>query len=331
MMDGNTAHSSGWWWGHAGAFYFGGSLYYNVNNTLEYNPGRSGDRSPCKVNACELGNCDWGCPADQRTSIRLTNTKAFLVTGVGLNSWTGSIEIIGWESHDTGLALESLSDGFWLDKALVVCRYVATIIGHNHAAKSPRLTRSVSTLPFSIRRTGEDLTLPSIPKPWERIDGTGFVWYDTGQEHIITESTFRNCGYRGNFTQYDSSPTRGCDDSDRNGCHDQSKTFGFLTHSDQFTPELMQGTRAITFQNCGRRFSLFNWNNADTVSGRAQNWLDVDGSASGRGVPTFMVSGSPSAAKWWIVDENGAFFAEYCACLKIDAQQTFRTFLVSGI
>jgi hypothetical protein len=126
-MDGNTAHSSGWWWGHAGAFYFGGSLYYNSNNVLEYNPGRSGDRSPCKVNACELGNCDWGCPADQRTSIRITNTKAFLAAGVGLNSWTGSIEIIGWESHDTGLALESLSDGFWLDKALVVCRQVRCI------------------------------------------------------------------------------------------------------------------------------------------------------------------------------------------------------------
>jgi hypothetical protein len=163
-----------------------------------------------------------------------------------------------------------------------------------------------------LRRTGEDLTLPTVPKPWERIDGTGFVWYDTGQEHIITESTFRNCGYRGNFNQYDSSPTRGCDDSDRNGCHDQSKTFGFLTHSDQFTPELMQGTRAITFQNCGRRFSLFNWNNADTVSGRAQNWLDVDGSASGRGVPTFMVSGSSSAAKWWIVDDNGRFRQVLC-------------------
>jgi hypothetical protein len=121
-IDGNTAHSSGWWWGHGCAFYFGGSLYYNSNNVMEYNAGRGGDRSPCKVNACELGNCDWGCPADQRTSIRITNTKAFLTAGVGLNSWSGSMEVIGWESHDTGLALESLSEGFWLDKALIVCR-----------------------------------------------------------------------------------------------------------------------------------------------------------------------------------------------------------------
>jgi hypothetical protein len=121
-MDGNTAHSTGWWWEHAGAFYFGGSLYYNSNNVLEYSPGRGGTRRPCKVNMCETGNCDASCPEDQQTSIRLTNTKAFLAAGPGLNSWTGPIEIIGWESHDTGLGLESISDGFWLDKALVVCR-----------------------------------------------------------------------------------------------------------------------------------------------------------------------------------------------------------------
>jgi hypothetical protein len=90
-----------------------------------------------------------------------------------------------------------------------------------------------------------------------------------------------------------------------------------LTHSDQFTPQLMQGTRAISFQNCGRRFSLLNWNNADTVSGRTQNWLDADGSASGRGVGTFMVSGYASAAKWWVVDDNGTLC--FVCCLLVPA------------
>jgi hypothetical protein len=68
----------------------------------------------------------------------------------------------------------------------------------------------------------------------------------------------------------------------------------------------MQGTRAITFEKCGRRFSLDNWlHDADSVSGRGQNWLDTDGTASGRGVPTFMVSGLTSALKWWAIDDNG--------------------------
>jgi hypothetical protein len=149
-------------------------------------------------------------------------------------------------------------------------------------------------------RTGEELVIPAVPKPQERIPGTGFVWYDTLQEHIMTETTFRNCGYRVTYSQYDSSPTRGC----RKSCHFLSTTFGFLTHSDIHNPEIMQGTRAISFQNCGRRFSLGSPFNDKTVSGRAQNWLDVDGSASGRGVPTFMVSGFPSSAHWWIVDDS---------------------------
>lgn len=72
-----------------------------------------------------LNNCDWGCPDEERAAIRITNSKAFLVAGVGLNSWTGVMEVVGWESHDTGLAIESLSNGgFWIDRALAVCRFV---------------------------------------------------------------------------------------------------------------------------------------------------------------------------------------------------------------
>jgi len=34
IIDGNTAHSTGWFWYHSSAFYFGGSLYFNSNNIL---------------------------------------------------------------------------------------------------------------------------------------------------------------------------------------------------------------------------------------------------------------------------------------------------------
>jgi hypothetical protein len=127
-MDGNTAHSTGWWWYHAGAFYFGGAIYYNTTtNILTYNPGRdfdfaNHDRSTCTVNACALGDCAYGCPAYDMVPIRLTNSKTFLVSSVGLNSWTGRIEIIGYEAHDVALMMEALSDGFWLDQGLVTCR-----------------------------------------------------------------------------------------------------------------------------------------------------------------------------------------------------------------
>jgi hypothetical protein len=139
------------------------------------------------------------------------------------------MEIINFEAHDSRLALESLSsEGFWIDKMLVVCR------------------------------TGANLNLPSGVFS-ERLEGSGFYWYDTGQSHIISNAEFVNCGYRDNkYNQYDTSPTRGCanDWASNSGCSDESTVFGLLTHSDQFTPEIMQGTRGIKFNNCGRRYEL---------------------------------------------------------------------------
>lgn len=63
--NGNTAHSTTWWWTeHAGAFYFGGHLYFNPDGTLHYNPGRGGNR--------------------ESTPGIISNTKTFLNAGVGL-------------------------------------------------------------------------------------------------------------------------------------------------------------------------------------------------------------------------------------------------------
>ena len=42
-IDGNTAHSSGWWWTDASPFYLGGALYYNSQNKLVYDAGRTKD------------------------------------------------------------------------------------------------------------------------------------------------------------------------------------------------------------------------------------------------------------------------------------------------
>lgn len=69
----------------------------------------------------------------------------------------------------------------------------------------------------------------------------------------------------------------------------------------------MQGTKAIAFQNCGRRFRFSN-EALDSVSGRAQNWLDTDGTVSGSGKPTLIGSGLWSSKDWWGVDPNGMSF-----------------------
>lgn len=244
-------------------------MYYE-GDELVYNAGRSGSRKPCN---CDPGSCGTYCGAENEALIRMTNTKAFLAAGVGLNSWSGRMEIIGYEAHDVGLGIEALGSGFWMDQMLITCR------------------------------TGENLAIPSDVNA-NRIRGNGFFWYDTGQDHVISNSRFRNCGYRSEaFVDYNNSTERGCGDSVENGCHSQSTTFGFLAHSDQFVPEIMQGTTNISVDNCGRRFQLKN-GVPSTVSGRLQNWIDVDGSVSGLGEQSIIGSGDAAAGMWWDIDSE---------------------------
>ena len=79
-----------------------------------------------------------------------------------------------------------------------------------------------------------------------------------------------------------------------------------LTHSDEFNPEVMQATKDITYEDCGRRFKLADFANDElsSVSGRIQNWLDIDGSASGLNEPTIIGSGLADTGKWWRVEED---------------------------
>ena len=282
-FDGNTAHSTGWWWNHAGAFYSGGSLYYNVADPtlLEYNAGRDqerGNRNPCEV---ITSSSSGSCRAEDRSAYTLTNNKVFLTPSPGINSWSGQMNILKFEAHDVALGSESLSSqGFGIDQMLVNCR------------------------------SGEQWVLPqdwpSNPDP-SSVSADGFFWYDTGQEHIITNSMFRSCGYRSSEYTYDSSPGRGCDSNSQNGCKSSSTVWGLLTHSDEHTPEIMQATKNITYMDCGRRFSLKDYgdnNSPSSVSGRAQNWLDVDGSASGLNEPTIIGSGLTDAGHWWNVEDD---------------------------
>lgn len=280
VIDGNTAHSTGFWWRHAGAFYSGGSLFFGDANDsyLKYNAGRdqAHERSPCLIDMCQNGGCGNYCQSYNKAWNKISNSKVFLVPSTGMNSWSGRAEILGFEAHDVGLGIESLSGGFGIDNFLVECRSGETWV-----------------MP-------PDAYVSSVP-------ANGFFWYDTGQEHIITNALFRNCGYRDGYDHYDASPTRGCDGNNVNGCNSGSTVWGFLTHSDQFTVELMQATSGITFENCGRRYKLadFRTNNAvSTVSGRNQNWLDTDGTASGLNEPTIIGSGLSDAGKWWKVDGN---------------------------
>jgi hypothetical protein len=123
-------------WGHSGSTPLAVTNNMNGNN--------------CKVNKCETeGGCDDYCSPAEQDWLRVSNTKAFLVAGVGLGSWSGRMDVVGFECHDCGLSLESLSDGgFWINKMLTVCR-----------------TKSPIVLPENARASF--------------IPANGFRWYDT--------------------------------------------------------------------------------------------------------------------------------------------------------
>ena len=114
-----------------------------------------------------------------------------------------------------------------------------------------------------------------------------FQWYDVGQTHIVANTTFRNC-LTGKYS------------------YSTASTWQFLTHSDQFVPDAMQATIGIIYENTDydKRISrnVDNMLTRNTTSGRLQNWDDLDGSASGTGVPTIM--GSSTANDWYKMDNS---------------------------
>jgi hypothetical protein len=173
LIDGNSAHSTAWWWKSASAFYIGGSLYYNDNGVLEYQPGRDlpHKRSTCLVDKCSSGHCGDFCKTNEQAWITMSNSKVYLSANIGLGSWDGRLELHGFECHDCGMAMAAIaSEGFFAKNVLVECRTQVPIV-----------------MPKTVRVNS--------------LRGNGFRWYDTGQEHILSDITFRNCGYRSK--QYD--------------------------------------------------------------------------------------------------------------------------------
>jgi hypothetical protein len=81
--------------------------------------------------------------------------------------------------------------------------------------------------------------------------------------------------------------------------------FTFMTHSNITVPELMTYSSGIIYQNCEARKWLFgslsNITGA-TLASRLTNWVDYDGSASERGVPTLM--GAKGKTTWWRTNQQ---------------------------
>jgi hypothetical protein len=288
-FEGNSAHSSGFWWDRGGVIYFGGKLYHpeDGSDRLMYNPGRQNPaRSTCAIEPCESNHWSGGCSCEgtgYEAYTTLQNTKVFLSAGVGISHWGARVEVVGFEAHDVALSISILGAGYIHD-GLIRCR-----------------TGDELQLPCDNCDAGRTLAQGML--------GTGFEWYDTDQAHIVSSVTFRKCG-----VQTSAISGGGCGDGLSSGCLQRSSVWSMLTHSDRHVPEFMQATKDITYEDCGLHFRMRDYvrdngrtqgnGMASTVSERIQSWLDVDGTASGLNGPAIIGSGVEEAGEWWQLEDG---------------------------
>ncbi|KAJ3276777.1 Fibrocystin-L [Terramyces sp. JEL0728] len=273
IFDGNSAHSTGYWWQNAGAFYIGG-LYQGFDpdtGAPSYNPGRMVNNG---FNTCSSNPNSVTCI--KNLWMRFTNTKAFLANR-GIMHWGNRQELIRYEAHDCGKAA-SMFGQVWVNQMLVICRTRNILPLYNDCPTARTQSWNCN---------GRDQAY------WSEY--AGFQWYDVGQSHIITNTTFRNCttSWNGCIPQTGMNGVQSC----------FGNAWSFLTHSDQYVPEQMQATANIKYQIYDRtKLWRFGQTAHQTISGRLQNWKDTDGSASLKTVPQKM--GSAWANKWWLLNPN---------------------------
>uniref|UniRef100_A0A6B2KYW6 CEMIP beta-helix domain-containing protein n=1 Tax=Arcella intermedia TaxID=1963864 RepID=A0A6B2KYW6_9EUKA len=268
-FQGNSAHSTGYWWSSAAGVYIGGNLNEETNpGYLTYTHGREVSRDTC------LYYTSGSCPKGWQTSLVLRDTKVFLANR-GIQDWGDREDIIRFEGHDLGLSA-NVFGSVWIDQMLLNCRSNNTVTMWNgcnwHNSWTPWGYCNIRDYAFFN-------------------GAVGFQFYDTGMRHIISNSIFRNCAV---------SQFKQC-----NECFFAS--FELLTHSDQFLPDHMQSTTNITFQNCDMEHLWHFTVDAptwDSISGRLQNWLDVDGSAYHNGRSGRTLLGSNRSNEWYQVNDE---------------------------
>jgi len=298
---GNTGHSSAFWWGSAGIFYVGGELKYtdDTKTTLHYTAGRSLSHDTCKDQTAGTptgpGGC-WGAATDPLW-LQFEDNKAFLGNR-GLQNWGNRADLQRFEMHDVVLSM-NVFGAVWIDNLLMNCRSNNVPSWFAGCPAAPVVSQ---TPPWGLCNQRDFYFFRAMG---------GFQWYDVGQKHIMTDSTFRNCKAEWEHCIYGSAP----------GVCSNVAVFTSLSHSDQFVPQLMQTTRNINFENCGKRWR-FATKITDpegvTVSGRLQNWLDIDGSVTG--LEERSIIGSARAGEWWnLFDCDSKDEAFYCKIGKKDS------------
>ncbi|EFA86780.1 hypothetical protein PPL_00585 [Heterostelium album PN500] len=234
-FNGNSGHSSGFYFNFGGTFYVGGNLSHSlVDGTLIYNSGRTSRQT-----LTSSGNIAF---------LTFTNTKVFL-SHMGVAHWGDTVEVIGLESHDSSRPA-TLFGQAWLHNAIV----------------NGQTQNALSRLDTYTRQ--------------------GFQFYDTLVQTVLSNIQFRN------FIHNPNAP---------NPEEDNSAIVG-ITFSDVYKPQGISATKNISYVNVPDS-QIVGLNVIPTGASRFFNFMDWDGSATKRGVPTLL----GSTPNWWNFHSSCSF------------------------
>jgi len=268
LFQGNSAHSTGYWQSHAAGVYVGGNLVLNAASQQVYTAGRYIPRDTCSISSYGSSENPNSCPSSNQVWLQFLDTKVFLANA-GLQSWGDREEIIRFEVHDVGISTNVFGQ-VWIDQMLVNCRSANNVTYLQNCNTTSWWTCNARDLAFFESYIG-------------------FQFYDTGQSHLVTDSIFQNCVETNPNCLYGTCTMT---------------LFSYLTHSDEFTPGLMQMTKNISYINSDMSHIMtpsFIPFPHITVSGRDGNWLDVDGTVNGlfpKGTKV-NIGSNWTGADWW--------------------------------
>lgn len=268
---------------HSSGYYWSAAGCIYIGGVLAYSAGGTGPTLVYNPGRSNANNPVPGVDIAHKLTA-LDDTKIFLCNGVALQHWGAQPIITNLETHDVGSR-------------------AANIFGY----------ASLSNWLITCRTPNPSPTYANEPGSWgwlERVwlaSGAIFQSYDIGQAHILNGVTFRNCTWPSRTTASVGPFT----------------LLQLLTHSDQFTPDVMIATANVSFEdswNASSRNLIGMTVNASTptASQRMQNWLDADGSITGRGVPT-QIGSAAGGSWWWRADERctpAAAGSDFWACDK---------------
>jgi len=269
VVSGNSVHSSSWFGLNTGAFYSGGSLYWEEDDleseVLKYNAGREGSTRLTRHTKDEEGNNAW---------FEVWNSTAWLVN-VGATGWGKRSEIRGFEAHDFTRRGIFVLFTVWLDSIVLNCR----------TSNAPQVLEPGSGYNENKFNDG---------KSW-----SGFFTYDHLMQHILTDWKISNCG----------GVARGLDPWVPGGPEDTGNNAFFTVPVNGFAPEIQLISSGFQYDwdtVGGKGFTdesiFFAGSGAQDIYSMQymSNWEDADGSMTQSDGRT--VIGPARAGKWWRLD-----------------------------